>query len=572
MKNQKQLFLICAFLTVVISSSAQNKVGAGDAFPGSVKISAFSLSQPEKVKITGTGGVFREEWQMIVYYGWILNSETRKVVWHMADKIEEKDFDFGEYNINDEVQLEKGNYELYFTGAFHQRNNDWSFRGVDGLLTQVFGNRDDVKFKMSMKEGLGIMVEGQTLSKTSSAAMIEKKTSDAVVSILKADKNANVKKGFSLSGETALKIYAIGEARKDEAFDYAWIYDVDKHKRVWVMDYGNTDFAGGADKNVVANEKITLPAGNYLVSYVTDDSHSYNDWNSMPPNDPQFTGITIWADNENSKKNVIPFRMAEETKPFLQLTKVHEDEFVSQGLTVKSPVEFRVLCIGERSDDEMADNGWIMNATTRQVVWDMADQRLEHAGGAEKNKMFDGTVRLDKGDYIVYYSTDDSHSYGDWNSAPPHEQDYYGISLWASAKEDLSKVSLFEPGTYKNDRVLVEIVRVHDDEQLNESFTLDKDTNIRIIAMGEGMDGDMVDYGWIKNTDTGKVVWEMTYRNTESAGGAKKNRLFNDAVILPKGTYKVYYETDGSHSYRHWNATPPHDQERYGISLLTERN
>jgi hypothetical protein len=64
----------------------------------------------------------------------------------------------------------------------------------------------------------------------------------------------------------------------------------------------------------------------------------------------------------------------------------------------------------------------------------------------------------------------------------------------------------------------------------------------------------------------------MTYRNTESAGGAKKNRLFNDTVILPKGNYKVYYETDGSHSYHRWNATPPHDQERYGISLLAERN
>ncbi len=579
MKNQKQLFLLAGFVLLIISfSSAQNKVGAGDVLPGSVEFSAFTLSQPEKVKISGTAGVFREDWQMMVYYGWILNSETRKVVWHVADKIEDKDFDFGEYEINDEVQLDKGTYEVYFTGAYHQRNNDWSFKNMNGLIntglfSQVFGDRGDVKFKTSMKEGLGIMVTGQNLVKTSSSAIIQKKVSDAVISILKPDNNANVKKGFSLSAETTLRIYSIGEARKDETFDYAWIYDVDKHKRVWVMDYANTDFAGGANKNVVANEKITLPAGNYMVSYVTDDSHSYNEWNSMPPDDPQFTGVTVWVDNESSKKNIIPFQIGEESKPVLQLTKVHEDDFVSQGLSVKSPLEFRVLCLGEQaSDDEMADNGWIMNAATREVVWDMADQRLEHAGGAEKNKMFDGTVRLEKGDYIVYYATDDSHSYGDWNSGPPHEQDYYGITLWATNKQDLSKVSLFQPGSYKNDKVLVEIVRVQDDEQLTETFKLDKDTNIRIIAMGEGTGGEMVDFGWIKNTDTGKVVWEMTYRNTESAGGAKKNRLYNDAVILPKGTYKVYYETDGSHSYRNWNAAPPHDAERYGISLMTELN
>ena len=99
---------------------------------------------------------------------------------------------------------------------------------------------------------------------------------------------------------------------------------------------------------------------------------------------------------------------------------------------------------------------------------------------------------------------------------------------------------------------------------------MDKDTNLRIFALGEGVDGDMVDYGWIKNTDTGKVVWEMTYRNTDAAGGASKNRMYNDTIILPKGSYKVYYETDGSHSYRRWNASPPRDPERYGISLLKQ--
>ena len=425
---------------------------------------------------------------------------------------------------------------------------------------------------MEMQEGMGITVSASGLTKTSVASVMEKKLAGAVVSILKPDNNDNVKKGFSLSAPATLRIYAIGEGRKDETYDYAWIHDINKHKRVWVMDYGNTDFAGGAEKNMVVNEKLTLPAGDYLVSYATDDSHAYNEWNSLPPHDPQFSGITIWPDTEADKKNIIAFRAPEETKPVLELTKVSNDEYVSKGLTVKSAAEFRVLCLGESTGDEMADYGWIMNAATREVIWDMSRERREHAGGAKKNKMVDATIRLEKGDYIVYYATDDSHSYGDWNSGPPHEQDYYGITLWATRKEDMVKVAQFEPGAYKNDKVLVEILRVRDDEQLTETFTLDKDTNLRIFAVGEGVDGDMVDYGWIKNTDTGKVVWEMTYRNTESAGGANKNRMFNDTIILPKGSYKVYYETDGSHSYRDWNATPPRDPERYGISLMKEIN
>lgn len=34
--------------------------------------------------------------------------------------------------------------------------------------------------------------------------------------------------------------------------------------------------------------------------------------------------------------------------------------------------------------------------------------------------------------------------------------------------------------------------------------------------------------------------------------------------------YRVFYETDGSHSYRDWNSTPPRDPERYGITLIKE--
>lgn len=455
---------------------------------------------------------------------------------------------------------------MYFTGAYHNQDTYWSFDGIGGIVNNIFSDRRRSNYNSEMREGMGITVSGN-LTKATTSSLIENRVRDAIVSITKPDHNANLKKGFSLSAETTVRIYAIGELEREETFDYAWIYDVDKHKRVWVMDYSNSDYAGGAKKNRVSDEEVKLPAGNYLVSYVTDGSHSYNDWNSMPPDDPQFSGITVWANNRN---NVIPFKMPEEINPVLQITQVRDDSHVTKGISVKSAIELRVLCIGEESGDEMVDNGYIMNATTRQVVWDMNDRRRTHAGGAEKNKMVDETLTLEKGNYIVAYSTDDSHSFGDWNSGPPHEQDHYGITLWVTKKEDLSKISNFDPAKTKNENVIAEILRARDDEQYTETFTLDRDTNLRIFAIGESDDGDMADFGWIKNTDTGKVVWEMTYRGTEHAGGAAKNRLFNGTITLPKGTYKLYYETDGSHSYRDWNASPPREHERYGISITKE--
>jgi hypothetical protein len=58
---------------------------------------------------------------------------------------------------------------------------------------------------------------------------------------------------------------------------------------------------------------------------------------------------------------------------------------------------------------------------------------------------------------------------------------------------------------------------------------------------------------------------------TDHAGGAKKNRVFNDTVHLDKGDYIVYYETDGSHSYEEWNSSPPTDPAAWGVTISLER-
>jgi hypothetical protein len=561
------------FFNLLLSASltpAFSQITLSDVPPGRVAIAAFTLGQPEKIKIAGTAGIFMKDWQAIAYYGWILNSETREVVWRMGDKLLKEDFDLGEIEVSDEVSLAKGTYEFYFTAAHAQRNNNEAWTSnVKNNIDYIFGSGN--KWDRGIQEDMTLTLSGQNVVAANFRDILRAKTADAVVSILRPDANSNTKVGFSLSAETSLRIYAIGEARKDEIFDFAWIYDLDKGKRVWEMTYQTAEFAGGADKNILVDAKIKLPAGNYLVSYVMDDSHDYNDWNMMPPDDPQFSGITIWADAAD-KKNVIPFKAPEQIKPVLEITKVGDDDFFTKGISVKSAVDVRVLCVGEVSSSETVDGGWIINAATREVVWDFKRQHTKHAGGDKKNQLFDGVIRLEKGDYIVYYASDDSHSYGHWNSSPPYEQDYWGITLWTTKKEDLVKVASFNPSQYKNSNTVAEILHVRDDEDRFQTFTLTRDTRLRVIALGEGSYDDMNDFGWIENTATGRTVWDMTYRSTTHGGGASKNRLFNDIIILPKGEYKVHYQTDGSHSYRDWNDSPPDDQEKYGISIYKVTN
>ena len=77
----------------------------------------------------------------------------------------------------------------------------------------------------------------------------------------------------------------------------------------------------------------------------------------------------------------------------------------------------------------------------------------------------------------------------------------------------------------------------------------------------------MSDYGYIKNSETGKRVWYMFADETEHAGGAGKNRQVNEVISLPKGKYKLYFRTDGSHSFADWNDNPPTDKQHYGITV-----
>jgi hypothetical protein len=36
-----------------------------------------------------------------------------------------------------------------------------------------------------------------------------------------------------------------------------------------------------------------LPAGEYILRFESDDSHSYGDWNADPPDDPEAWGVTV---------------------------------------------------------------------------------------------------------------------------------------------------------------------------------------------------------------------------------------------------------------------------------------
>jgi hypothetical protein len=394
----------------------------------------------------------------------------------------------------------------------------------------------------------------------------------AIVEILRPEHNLYSSVGFTLSKPMEVEIIAIGEySIFDDAFvDHGWLKDAETRDYIWTMTNANTRHAGGDDKNRAAQEVVWLDAGDYLVYYSTDDSHSFDDFNAPPPYNPHAYGIQVNALSQEELQNVTPYRDTYSESALIAITQVGDDECVRRYIQITEPCRFRVYAIGEFDEynDEFCDYGWIERVDQRQVAWRMERGNTRHAGGAAKNRLFDDVVHFDEGTYTLGYVTDGSHSYGSFNAAPPFDQKNYGVTLYGvtddcdqSVLRELSSIAEIDGET------VAKLTCMGDDARVKQSFVLDKPGKIRIYAIGEGDERGMYDYGWLERADDGEVVWEMTYRMTEPAGGAKKNRLVNSVLLLDEGEYEVWFVSDGSHSFASWNAPRPRDPESWGITI-----
>jgi len=371
-----------------------------------------------------------------------------------------------------------------------------------------------------------------------------------------------------LDRPTEVDLYVEGEAREDTEFDTGWIINADTHAKIYRMTWRDSAPAGGAEKNRMAHVTRTLPAGRYAAFYATDDSHDALGWNASPPHDPDAWGLLLRVNDPAARAAVKSFTYdhVPAAATIVALTGVGDKESRSRAFTLNRAMDVRIYALGEGRDGRMFDYGWITNNGSHQKVWEMRYAETENAGGDAKNRLVDKSIHLDKGDYVVHYVTDDSHSADGFNAAAPPDGKRWGITLLA-ASGTLDRGVVTETAERSDPSIIAQLVGVRDDESPKKRFTLDREAQVRIYALGEGSGRSLVDYGWIEDAKTGKTVWEMTYRTTEPAGGATKNRRFEGTITLPAGEYTLRYETDDSHSFGSWNADPPDNPDMWGITI-----
>jgi hypothetical protein len=581
----------------------------------------FALDGPTELRIRAEGLADRQGTRFLAY-GWILDLASRRPAWLMDATNGEWDRKTQNWRVDDRVTLPAGTYALYYASYGGSFPLDKEIRVLGLILGRIESSvGPNVKWNAQGDDSRwGIRVDGLSPGFRPAKVPAEAPSPDpgALIRFFELPDNALERERIDLSRPVDFRVRFTGEYdRGVRAFaDGAWITDLSTYEKVWTPTFDETESAGGDAKNRMFLGTIPLGAGSYEFTVTTDGSHAVGSWNAPPPYDPEAWGISLTPVRESDRAFVRVTGAAGLPEPVLAIREVGDNEFRREPFVVVRPVRLFVTALGERSGKgEMADFAWIERAGDLQPVWEMREGDTEPAGGSAKNRVVESVIELPPGAYALCYATDDSHSYPRWNSEAPRNPEAWGVSLAPIGPADPNSprlvvpledlevpqdpqvpskpgrpgkpgkptpspaplalplppgaiAGLIRPGAPPDPPVVIGLTRVGSDAELSRRFRVTAPTQFHLVALGEGTEAPLSDHGWIEDARSGKVIWKMRYRDTQHAGGARKNRIERAEITLPQGEYLLRYETDDSHAFGNWNAAMPSQPHLWGISLI----
>lgn len=255
---------------------------------------------------------------------------------------------------------------------------------------------------------------------------------------------------------------------------------------------------------------------------------------------------------------------------------------------LREPARVEVVAegAGDRDADQFLAQGWILDLESRRPVWiqEEADNRNDRE---TDNWHAEETLELPAGAYGVFFASFDGFlpidarikilgltlgglesRFGrmrDWDDFG--DPDQWGIWVNAVDPDVESSVPSVAPEPYPD--AVVREIGLGDGEYREVQMDLDRDVEFRLRATGEIVRGseEFADDAWIIDRSTWERAWKLDRARTVPAGGSTKNRVFDEVIRLPRGSYLVTVATDQTHAAGSWNAMPPWDPDSWGLVM-----
>lgn len=545
----------------------------GPGGPGVIRES-FRLPVGGEVRIEAEG-LACNRGQVFLASAWILDADTREPVWTMQGAPGSWNSRTENWEARADITLPEGTYTACFAGYGGRLPIERHIKvfGIPiGRLQSSFGvDRAWGEAGDPKRWGIRVQAMDAGLRALPVPDPLPGPFPDADVRLLGLGTLQARRARIELGRSVEFRLRFTGEYGQKGRFfaDNAWLVDAETWTRIWEPELDTTIPAGGADKNRRFSGTVLLQTGSYVLTAMTDDSHDASGWNMLPPFDPESWGVCMTVVDRADREAVSVCYDTGLPEPAISILRQGNDAFSRELFSLTGRAQILVRSLGESvRGRRLTDYAWIENLRTLETVWMMDVADTYPSGGDTKNRLIEQVLGMPPGDYALCYITDDSHAFQSWNRPPPWEPENWGVTL---APLDTESMRVFRTGDAAGMPAVLALAPVRNRQDMSRRFGVQTPTRFRLVAMGEGTSGEMHDYGWIENEDDGRTVWEMEYANTQSAGGARKNRIIRDVIELPRGSYVMRYVSDGSHAFGSWNQSPPPQPHLWGLTLVELR-
>ena len=556
-------------------------VSLKDVGPDELEHQAFRVTTPVRLAIDASGSIESAgaDTTVLAALPWISRRSDGDVVWQMPARRPQR----GTYvSLQDTITLDPGLYDAYLS---------------------TYG--DPTVRVVETGESLGGRVRS-VLSGEGRAWHGDARRWKLIVSVLSGDATHNVRRRedepewtedesvlwrsgpvrsrdreevlLRVGSPSELAVRAMGEIVDGVVRDSAYVVRLPSQDTVWVFSEG--EWAGGASMNRRTSATLALEPGLYRAVYESDRSHAWRDWTATPPWAPWMWGldlirqpdadIALFTDMDPAGLPVIS-----------QFDCVGPDAALEDVFTLPEATTVVLKGIGEISSSEAYDWGELKRPSG-ETLFRMTRETTEPAGGTDRNRQATEVLSLDAGTYILSYVSDGSHHCDSFSGDEPRDESLWGIAIYAlDPNYDVSAVShqrTTAGGTMEIEaielprserpagEILARLDRIGNGADVSARFRLTAPDTLRIVALGELLRSERLDYGWIES-DAGETVWEMTRGSSEPGGGADKNRRVDATLALEGGTYTVHFVTNGRHAFGAFDGTPPDSPEEWGIRV-----